>query len=767
MSPTKTHPTLLPFLPMLYIGWSDAVLSPEQFAAIDAKIKAQPWLTDAEKEQLCGWLDLDNPPSVQVMHGWLKQIRTATANLPAAARQSLSAIGLHMAQLDSGDALTRCASPDACDALAEIEAALGVVSWEAAKALVTEEVRPLPAAIVPQKASFDINTMTQLLDGDHAPLRHKIRQLLTDPAFHTGASTDKDVYRETILDWLKILAAQGLGALSYPRAYGGQDDIGQYLTAMEMLSYHDLSLTIKFGVQFGLFGGSVALLGTEKHHQKYLADIGTLALPGCFAMTELGHGSNVRELQTIATYSRETGQFTIHTPTEAARKEYIGNAAKHGQMATVFAQLEIDGENYGVNAFLVPIRDKVGNTLPGVRIEDNGEKMGLNGVDNGRLWFDAVSIPRDNMLNRFANVTADGEYVSAIAGESRRFFTMIGTLVGGRVGVALASLSAAKSGLTIAIRYANRRRQFGGNGRSETLLLDYPTHQRRLIPLLANAYALDFALKNLTERYTQRIEADAREIETLAAALKSFSSWNSTRTLQMARETTGGQGFMAINRIAALKADADIFTTFEGDNTVLMQLVAKGLLTQFRQQFHDMKLFSLVKYIAHQATESVWDHNLLQIRQTSPDHLRDAAFHLDAFKHREEALLTTVAKRLKKRIDNGVDSYDAFIQVQQHLVNVAQAYVERVILEQFLAGIAAVEDADLGAILTKLAQLFALSLIEQHKGWYLEHGFLSGEKSKAIRRQVDQLAYEVSREAVPLVDAFGIPNQVLKAPIAL
>src|SRR5690606_30430262 len=138
-----------------------------------------------------------------------------------------------------------------------------------------------------------------------------------------------------------------------PKAYGGGGDMEQYFTIMETLSYHDLSMVIKFGVQFGLFGMSIQFLGTEKHHRQYLKQAGTLELPGCFAMTETGHGSNVKGIETTATYRHETRSFVIHTPHEAAGKEYIGNAALHGRMATVFAKLIIDSVDYGVNAFLV------------------------------------------------------------------------------------------------------------------------------------------------------------------------------------------------------------------------------------------------------------------------------------------------------------------------------------------------------------------------------------------------------------------------------
>lgn len=765
---TVKLPGLLPFLPMLYVAWSDAVLTPIQLNAMRSQIERHGWLTADEQAQLLAWLDPAHPPSVAEMKGWLKQIQETAVSLNPRSRQTLSTLGLQMAGLNAPDTFRRCATPEACAALDELEAALGVISAEAYRGLLAKEKRPiLPAAITPQAATFDIAAMTALLDRDHPELRQRVRHLLADPIFAHQPHPDKAEYRERVLAWTRVLAQQGLGALAYPPAYGGSGDITHYLTVMETLSHHDLSLVIKFGVQFGLFGGSISLLGTEKHHDKYLNDVGTLALPGCFAMTELGHGSNVRDLQTTAHYDTEMAEFIIHTPSPAARKEYIGNAAAHGRLATVFAQLEIDGEAYGVNAFLVPIRDAEGQPMPGVTIEDNGLKMGLNGVDNGRLSFNQVRIPRDNMLNRFADVTEDGRYLSDIASESRRFFTMIGTLVGGRVGVARSALAAAKTGLTIAVRYARRRRQFGPDDRPETLLLDYQTHQQRLMPHLATAYALDFALKHLTEQYAARTQANGRKVETLAAGLKAYSTWFATRALQSGREACGAQGYMAINRFADLKADSDIFTTFEGDNTVLMQLVAKGCLTEFKQQFHDDKLFGLVKFIAKQAATSLTELNPIATRRTDPAHLLDADFHLSAFRYREAHLLTTAAQRLKKRIDKGSDSYQAFIDVQQHLVDMAEAYVERVILEQFLQGIAQVTDPDLAAILTKLAQLFGLYTLAQHGGWYLEHGYLTGAKANAIRTEVKKLLTAVSAQALPLVDAFAIPDAVLGAPIAL
>ena len=755
---------VLPFLPMLYVGWADDILEPSQISEIRRRVAEQTWLKDDEKVQLLQWLDPAQPPSVADMQGWLTTIQASVGELSPEARVTLAELGQIIAQRTSENDEAGCISAEACAALIELEEALGLISHEAAHALLPVKEVDLAEPDTVEAPSFDIKAMTALLDGEHAPLRHRMRRLLSDPLFAYRHFDNKDEYRDQVLIWTKLLADQGLGGVAYPKEVGGSGDIARYITSMEMMAYHDQSLVIKFGVQFGLFGGAVARLGTEYHHKKYLPDIASLKLPGCFAMTELGHGSNVREIETVAVYDRLAQEFVITTPTEQGRKEYIGNAARHGEMAVVFAQLEIDEVRYGVSAFMVPIRDKEGNTMPGVRIEDSGQKMGLNGVDNGRLWFDEVCIPRENLLNRFADVSAEGEYTSPIQSESRRFFTMIGPLVGGRIGIGLSANSISKSSITIATRYANRRRQFGRENAPETQLLDYPAHQRRLIPLIANAYALDFALKHLATEYAGG--ENERELETLAAALKSYSTWNATKTIQESREACGGQGYLSVNRFADLKADSDIYTTFEGDNTVLMQLVAKGRLTTFKRQFGDMRWYESARYIAATAANEVVGHSPVAARRTDGRHLRDPYFQLDALRHREEQLLLSVARRMKKRLDRGEDSYDVMLAVQNHLIDLAHAYVERVILEQFMAGIAQVTDPDIAIVLKKLASVFALTHIEQDAAWFLGEGLISTSKFKAIRKEIDVLLLDLRGQAEHLVNAFGIPDALLAAEIA-
>jgi len=744
---------------MLYVAWADGDLAPEEIRAICRRLEATQDIDQDCRQFLGGWLDPDRPPSAAELGALLSAIRTAALTLPRVQRRTLTEFGLELAAM----ANIEIPEPE-LQALEQLEDALGLSGAEAAKKILTP-ARPEVGEEEPEPA-FEVASLTCLLDGGQQSIRDWVREILRRPEFEYVYGIDRESYREQVLVWARLLAAEGVGALSYPREVGGSDDFAAFIAAFETVAFHDLSLLIKMGVQFGLFGGSILQLGTQRHHEKYLRDVGSLELPGCFAMTETGHGSNVHDLETLARYDPSTQEFVIDTPNPAARKDYIGNAARHGRLATVFAQLEMGGERHGVHGFLVPIRNRDGTPCSGVEIEDCGQKLGLNGVDNGRLTFDEVRIPRENLLDRFAQVSPEGEYESPIASPTKRFFVMLGTLVGGRVSVALGGLSAAKSALTIAVRYGARRRQFGPEGEAETVLLDYRTHQRRLMPRLATTYALDFALKHLVSRFVESSPADRREIESMAAGLKAYSTWHATDTIQACREACGGQGYLAVNRFAALKADTDVFTTFEGDNMVLLQLLAKSLLTGYKRQFGEMSLLGLARYVAAEAATVVAELNPVATRRTDEEHLRDREFQIAALEWRENHLLETLARRLKRRLDDGMDSFTALIEVQDHATALAKAHTESLVLQQFAAHIARCEEESLATILSTVCDLYALHRIESDRGWFQEHGYLESSKAKAIRKLVNKLCAEVRQQAVPLVDAFAIPDELLAAPIA-
>jgi acyl-CoA oxidase len=634
--------------------------------------------------------------------------------------------------------------------------------------------------------SVDVQALTVLLDGKYADVRDLVRANLAKYAhvLEDAEELSVDDFRERVRELVVEMAATGQTGMGFPEEYGGGGDIGASIAAFETLAYGDLSVLVKVGVQFGLFGGAILQLGSKHHHDAYLKDLITGEVMGCFAMTETGHGSNVQALGTVATYDPEAQEFVITTTSESARKDYIGNAAKHGEVAVVFAQLEVGGTSEGVHAFVVPIRVD-GEPAPGVRIEDDGRKMGLNGVDNGRLWFDGVRVPRTALLNRFADVTPEGVYESPIENPNRRFFTMLGTLVQGRVCVGGAGINAAKVALAIAVKYAVRRRQFEATSDTEEeLLLDYGLHQRRLFPLLARTYALHFAQEVVAAQLHDVFsgitddEHARRELEARAAGTKALGTWHATRTIQECREACGGAGYLAVNRFAALKADSDIFTTFEGDNHVLLQLVAKGLLTDYASEFEDMDQLAMVRFVTNLAVETVIEktsaHKLLErVRDLLPGGdewdqeagLLDSEYQLAMLRFREEHMLASVARRLKRGMDQKMNPGAVFSSVQDHVVAAANAHVERLVLEAFVDKVRAMPDDDDNKVaLGLLCDLFALSTIEADRAWFMEHGRLTVQRSKAISREVNGLCRRIRPIAVPLVDAWAVPPEMLRSP---
>jgi acyl-CoA oxidase len=656
----------------------------------------------------------------------------------------------------------------------------------------TPETPTLDPRRVPPEV--DVQALTALLDGKYAEVRDLVRRNLATYAsvLEEAETLPRDEYRDRVRGLLLEMAATGQTGMGFPEEYGGGGDLGASIAAFETLAYGDLSVLVKVGVQFGLFGGAILQLGTRHHHDAYLRDLVTGRLMGCFAMTETGHGSNVQALGTVAAYDPAAGEFVISTHGDQSRKDYIGNAARHARLAVVFAQLDTGPaghrERQGVHAFVVPIRDETGAPAAGVRIEDDGLKLGLNGVDNGRLWFDGVRVPRDALLNRFADVAEDGTYSSSIDNPNRRFFTMLGTLVQGRVCVGGAGINAAKVALAIAVHYAVRRRQFEAQAEDEEqLLLDYGMHQRRLLPLVARTYALHFAQEvvalQLHEVFsgTPSLDGDdeksRRELESRAAGTKVLGTWHATETIQECREACGGAGYLAVNRFAALKADTDVFTTFEGDNHVLLQLVAKGLLTDYASDFEDLDQLGMVRFVTGMAVEAVVErtsvHKLLErIKDVLPGGdkwddeagILDTNYHLAMLRFREEHMLAGVARRLKRGIDNGMNPGLVFSRVQDHVIAAARAHVERLALEAFVDKLSSLDESENKRALALLCDLHALSVIEADRAWFMEHGRLTVVRSKAISREVNRLCRRVRPIAVELVDAFGVPAEMLRSP---
>lgn len=754
MNQLTLSPAEISYLPFIYVVWADGLLTQSELDVVRNVIRKDSSLEDQEQDGLLNTLEPEHSPSPAMFQEWKNIFQERKLNIDFDKDYPLTDYAIRLAGRTTSDFSGNR------EGLEHIEYNLGLQPSQYRHLFLEGPMEP------EFESSFDSKLMRGIMDGEYAGLIDRIQnELIQDDLYKWTHISNLEILRTKTSDQVVKLGEKGFGPLAFPGKYGGEGDLQAYGHIFENLIYAGGSSAVKFGVQYGLFGGSIANLGTGKHHEKWLSELGRGHLLGCFGMTEEKHGSNVRGVNTTATYREDGHSLVIHTPDDEDCKIYIGGAGT-ARLATVFAQLIVNGTNHGVHAVVVPLRNDQGGLMPGVRIEDNGYKAGLNGVDNGRIWFDQVEVPVFNLLDRFGTIDDNGDYHSPIKKGSKRFFTMLGTLVGGRICVGKGSVAGTKLGLAIAIRYAYKRRQFGKDiHRQENLLIEYPTHQMRLFTRLAKTYVLHFALEDLMDRYAGTSPGDnVRELEAEAAALKSMASWHGNDTLQECREACGGKGYMSVNRLAELKGDLDVFATFEGDNNVILQLAAKGVLSSFQTDFSGDGFFGVIKFLRRKWADTLVTYNPVYTNNMDVSHLYSREFHRESFSYRRRRLTFSLAQRMNRMFRKRVTPYQAFLKVQTHLIQVAMAYAEERCLLSMHDVIKRTTSSDEQFMLKKISALYALSTMYDHNGWYLEQGYISSSKSKAIRQLIHRHVQQMVPEGLALVEAFGIPEQYLDLP---
>nr|XP_055026359.1 acyl-coenzyme A oxidase-like protein [Misgurnus anguillicaudatus] len=615
------------------------------------------------------------------------------------------------------------------------------------------------------------SSLLRYLDGDYWEIKDVLREAISKcELFHCSSyELTLDQHRDLTADRLRHILRLPLMKEHLKNQVKEKQKgfIAKSLSMTELICSADLATGVKIGVVCGLYGGAVNNLGSSEQKEKWYLPVSELEFTGMFAMTERGHGSNVRGILTEARYDQSTQEFIINTPSEDAQKMYIGNATK-GHVSAVFAQLIINGESQGPHCFIVPIRDQNGVTRPGVTVIDMKHKEGLNGVDNGILIFDNVRIPRENLLSKFGYVAANGVYTSPIPSKGSRFNAMLAALTPTRLCLTVQAMAAMKLGLIIAVRYSHSRRQFGPRHQDEVKIIEHQTQYLRLMPHLAASLALTF-----TTRYAADLMDDAlyqgqdlqsnRALQALVAGLKAYSTWQNITCLQDCRECTGGMGFMMENRIPSLKCDSDVFVTFEGDNMVMLQVVVRELLAQYTKQMGNNLVMGLIRNWTSSATDRIRTSSL----GFSVDKVGDLTFLLKAVRYRERVLQRSLASRLHSKVEkNKEEFFMAWNACLHHVTTLAMAHIHRVTLEQFALAVQQCHIKEDHALLTKFCLLHGTSLVYQERGWYLEHNYLTPNTSRQIRSQLLELCRSVKDDAVKVVADFNIPSCCIQAPIA-
>eukprot|EP01130_Rhizamoeba_saxonica_P016042 TRINITY_DN7336_c0_g1_i1.p1 TRINITY_DN7336_c0_g1~~TRINITY_DN7336_c0_g1_i1.p1 ORF type:complete len:719 (+),score=148.75 TRINITY_DN7336_c0_g1_i1:30-2159(+) len=632
-----------------------------------------------------------------------------------------------------------------------------------------------------EKANFDVRKITHLLDGgemETSIYEAVFAQIEYDPVLNDRNAIFNMSRSERRFDTMQkinhvvqnIVKGQSnaggdpTSAASVRSKKKDKDNFSASVAMKfwEVMSLYDPSWATKIGVHFGLFQNAIESSGTEEQVLHYMPLIRTMRVYGCFAMTELGHGSYIRGFETTATYDKSRQEFVINSPTQTSTKWWIGAAGQTATHSVVFARLMIDGNDHGIHSFVVQLRDTAtGLPLPGISVGDCGSKMGRDGIDNGWIQFDHFRIPRTDMLMRWSQVTPEGEFISPPSAQMS-----YGALITGRVTMIIDSAKNVQRALTIAIRYSAIRRQFPSKTDeiNEEQILNYQTHQYRLMPMLATSYALHVAAQEMSSQYEEFLEElNDQNLESIgvvhstSAGLKSLSTWWCNESLEIARQCLGGHGFSTYSGLPTVLQDWAVNCTWEGDNTVLAQQTARFLVSSFSKICKGQKLSGFISYL-NNYTE------VLNHRFTGSIH---SSISLESLVDAQKWLATFVISSIGLKMQNiqEFDSDIAWNKCQVDLCTAALIHCHYFILDCFKKAIEKIEDAPVREVLADLCRLYSLYNIDKNMKYFLQGRYFSPDQAAEISDTVFELCSIIREVSVPLVDAFNFPDFLLRSPL--
>ncbi|XP_027180393.1 peroxisomal acyl-coenzyme A oxidase 1 [Coffea eugenioides] len=603
-----------------------------------------------------------------------------------------------------------------------------------------------------KKTEFDVEEMKIVWAGSrHAfEVSDRISKLVAnDPAFRKDERTmlpRKELFKNTLRKatyaWKRINELR----LS-------EEEASKLRFYVDEPSFTDL--------HWGMFVPAIKGQGTDEQQRKWLPLAYKMQIIGCYAQTELGHGSNVQGLETTATFDPQTDEFVIHSPTLTSSKWWPGGLGKVSTHGLVYARLITDGQEHGIHGFIVQLRCLEDHKpLPGITIGDIGMKFGngaYNTMDNGVLRFDHVRIPRDQMLMRVSRVTREGKVVESDVPRQ----LVYGTMVFVRQTIVQDASCALSRAVCIATRYSAVRRQFGSqNGGPETQVIDYKTQQSRLFPLLASAYAFRFVGEWLNWLYTdvmRRLQANEfstlPEVHACTAGLKSLTTSVTADGIEECRKLCGGHGYLCTSGLPELFAVYVPACTYEGDNIVLQLQVARILMKTVSQLSSGKPPVGTMAYLGRIEPLMQYQCNV----QKAKDWLNPNVV-LEAFEARAARMSVSCAQKLSQF------SYpeEGFAELSADLVEASVAHCQLIVVSKFIEKLQQdIPGKRVKQLLEVLCGIYSLALLHKHQGDFLATSCVTPKQASLANDQLRELYTQVRPNAIALVDAFNYTDHFL------